>query len=312
MLASRALRAQTLAMNRKPKIGVALGSGGARGWCHIGVMKGLEKIGVVPDVVAGTSMGALVGAAWAGDRLDALETWVRDLSMSRFVRLMDVSLRSGGLVEARQIEAMLEEIGLPERIEKLARPFTAIATDMSTGREIWLDAGASYRAVRASAGIPGVMSPVEIDGRFLLDGGLTNPVPVSAARAMGAEVIIAVNPNAKPHGRIWRPPDAKQGKPWLATVLPEVLHDPLGIDTKAQARAVTPNYFDVLTAAIDVMTETIRRARLAGEPPHVQLDAQFTDLTVLELYRGAEAIKEGERMVEAQADHIREICLEEY
>lgn len=298
-------------MTRKPKLGLALGSGGARGWCHIGVLKGLEKIGVVPDVVAGTSMGALVGAAWAGDRLEALEAWVRDLTVAHFVRLMDVSLRSGGLVEARQIEAMLKEIGLPDRIEHLRCPFTAVATDMSTGREIWLAEGPSYRAVRASAGIPGVMSPIEIDGRFLLDGGLTNPVPVSAARAMGAEVIIAVNPNAKPYGRIWHPPDPKQARPWLAAVLPEALHASLGIDTQAPAKAATPNYFDVLTAAIDVMTETIRRARLAGEPPHIQLDAQFADLTVLELYRGAEAIKEGERMVAAQADHIRAVCLDD-
>lgn len=295
-------------MSGKPKIGLALGSGGARGWCHIGVLRGLDRIGVRPDVIAGTSMGALVGAAWAGGRLDALETWVRDLTMARFVRLMDVSLRSGGLVEARQIETMLEEIGLPPRIEDLDFPYTAIATDMGSGREIWLDRGPTYRAVRASAGIPGVMSPVELDGRFLLDGGLTNPVPVSAARALGAEVIIAVNPNAKPFGRIWHPPEPKPGRPWLATMVPAALHDPLGIDAATQVRAATPNYFDVLTAAIDVMTDTIRRARLAGEPPHIQLDAGFTDLTVLELHRGAEAIAEGERMVEAQAERIREVC----
>lgn len=297
-------------MSKKPKIGLALGSGGARGWCHIGVLRGLDKLGLRPDAVAGTSMGAIVGAAWAGDRLDALEDWVRALTPGRFVSMMDVRLRSGGLVEARQIEAVLEEIGVAPRIEDLAHPFTAIATDMGTGREIWLDRGPTYRAVRASAGIPGVMSPVEIDGRILLDGGLTNPVPVSAARAMGAEVIIAVNPNAKRRGRIWAPPEPKPAKPWLAAMVPLALHDPLGIDSHGQARAATPNYFDVLTAAIDVMTDTIRRARLAGEPPHIQLDAAFTDLTVLELFRGAEAIAEGERMVEAQADHIRETCEE--
>jgi NTE family protein len=301
-------------MTKKPKIGLALGSGGARGWCHIGVLRGLEQLGVRPDVVAGTSMGALVGAAWAGERLDALEDWVRALTPARFVRLMDVSLRSGGLVEARQIAAMLEEIGLAPRIEDLAHPFTAIATDMGTGREIWLDHGPTFSAVRASAGIPGVMSPVEIDGRWLLDGGLTNPVPVSAARAMGAEVIIAVNPNAKPRGRIWVPPTPRGSRPWLAAVVPDALHESLGIDpqAQAQAKAATPNYFDVLTAAIDVMTDTIRRARLAGEPPHIQLDAGFTDLTVLELYRGAEAIAEGVRMVEAQADRIRQVCADEW
>jgi hypothetical protein len=161
-------------MSKRPKIGVALGSGGARGWCHIGVLKGLENLGVKPDAVAGTSMGALVGAAWAGDRLSALEEWVRALTPTRFVTLMDVRLRSGGLVEARGIETMLEEIGLAPKIEDLAHPFTAIATDMATGREIWLDEGPSHRAVRASAGIPGVMSPVELGGHWLLDGGLVN------------------------------------------------------------------------------------------------------------------------------------------
>jgi NTE family protein len=299
-------------MTKRPKIGLALGSGGARGWCHIGVLRGLDKLGLCPDVIAGTSMGAVVGAAWAGDKLDALEDWVRALTPARVVSLMDLRLRSGGLVEAREIEAMLRGLGLADRIEDLAHPFTAIATDMTTGREIWLSEGPTFAAVRASAGIPGVMSPVELDGRWLLDGGLTNPVPVSAARAMGAEVIIAVNPNAKPHGQIWRPPAPKPAKPWFAAILPEALHDPLGIDTESVARAVTPNYFDVLSAAIDVMTDTIRRARFAGEPPHIQLDAAFTDLTILELYRGPEAIAEGMRMVEAQADHIRDVCLSEW
>lgn len=299
-------------MTQRPKIGLAFGSGGARGWCHIGVLRALDDLGVRPDVVAGTSVGALVGAAWAGGKLDALEEWVRALTPTRFVTLMDVRLRSGGLVRAGEIEAMMRDLDIPERIEDLSYPFTAIATDMSTGREIWLDQGPTYSAVRASVGIPGVMSPIEIDGRWLLDGGLTNPVPVSAARAMGADLIIAVNPNAKPYGRIWKPPEPKMGRPFLASVLPEVLHESLGIGGEAIAKAVSPNYFQVLTAAIDIMTDTIRRARFAGEPPHIQLDANFRDLTVLELYRGAEAIAEGERMVKAQAEFICEICHDEW
>lgn len=298
-------------MRKPPKIGLALGSGGARGWCHIGVLRGLEKIGVRADVVAGTSMGALVGAAWAGERLDALEDWVRALTPARFMRMMDIRLRAGGLVEARQIETLLEEIGLPERIEDLAHPFTAIATDMETGREIWLGEGPTYRGVRASAGIPGVMSPIRLDGRYLLDGGLTNPVPVSAVRAMGAEVIIAVNPNAKPRGRIWVPPQEEPTRPWLAKVVPVALRDPLGLEVQTPDHPRAPNYFDVLAAAIEVMTDTIRRTRMAGEPPHVQLDANLTDLMVLELHRGAEAIAEGERIVAVQAERIREVCFDE-
>lgn len=294
-------------MTNRPKIGLALGSGGARGWCHIGVLQALDEMGVQPDMVAGTSMGALVGAAWAGGRLAELESWVRSLTAPRFVTLMDVSLRSGGLIEARQIEVMLREIGLPDRIETLSRPFCAVATDMETGREVWLKTGPSYHAVRASAGIPGVMSPVHHQGRWLLDGGLTNPVPVSAVRALGAEVIIAINPNAKPHGRIWQPPEPKQSRNWGA-LLPDMLHERLGIVPGAISKPGTPNYFDVLSASIEVMENTIRRARLAGDPPHVILNADLGTMNVLELYRGAEAIEEGRRIVGVQEDRIREVC----
>ncbi len=296
-------------MARKPKIGLALGSGGARGWCHIGVLRGLQALGVEIDVVAGTSMGALVGAAFAGGRLDALETWARGLTQGKLVALMDPTLRPGGLVEARRLETMLAEIGLADRIEAFDLPFTAIATDMETGREVWMSDGPSYRAVRASAGIPGVMSPVQRDNRWLLDGGLVNPVPVSAARALGAEVIIAVNPNARRFGRIWEAPEPEPGfEAWLGQVLPSTLHGSLGIDPNAPGRPAAPNYFNVLTAAIDVMTDTIRRARLAGDPPHVQLNAYLSNITVLELHRSAEAIAEGERIVAANADLIREAC----
>jgi len=296
-------------MSRKPKVGLALGSGGARGWCHIGVLRGLAEIGVKVDVVAGTSMGALVGAAFAGRRLDGLEAWARGLTQGRLVTLMDPSLRRGGLVEARQIETMLAQIGLADRIEDFDLPFAAIATDMETGREIWMREGPSFRAVRASAGIPGVMSPVQRDERWLLDGGLVNPVPVSAARALGAEVIIAVNPNARRFGRIWEPPEPQPGlQAWVGQMLPDTLNASLGIDPEAPGRPASPNYFDVLTAAIDVMTDTIRRARLAGEPPHVQLNAYLPDLSVLELHRSAEAIAEGARIVAAKAPLIREVC----
>ncbi|MCB1336317.1 MAG: patatin-like phospholipase family protein [Maritimibacter sp.] len=295
-------------MARKPKIGVALGSGGARGWCHIGALKGLQRLGVEIDVVAGSSVGAVVGAAFAGGKLDALEAWVLALTQGRFVTLMDLSLRSGGLIKARQVEILLKSLGLPAEIEDFELPFAAIATDMETGREVWLTKGPSYRAVRASAGIPGLMTPVKLGERWLIDGGLVNPVPVSAARALGADVIISVNPNARRHGKIWMAPDPKPAAPWLARLLPEALHDPLGIDPEPAAKEVTPNYFAVVSASLDIMSDTIRRARMAGDPPHIALEAHITDLTVLELYRGAEAIAEGERIVLAQAEAIREVC----
>ena len=296
-------------MSKPPVIGLALGAGGARGWCHIGVLRGLEELGVKPDLIAGCSMGSLVGVAWADGKLDQLEEWVRALTPARVVRLLDISLRSGGLVEARGIEDLLADLGIAREIEDLERKFSAVATDMETGREIWLRDGPTYPAVRSSTSIPGVMSPKRYRDMWLLDGGLTNPVPVSTARAMGADIIIAVNPNARPYGRIWKKPKARTtATAWAASMLPRELQETFGITPEPSDEMVTPNYFSVLTAAIDVMENQIRRARLAGEPPHILLNAEFQDLTILELYRGEEAIEEGRRIVELQADVIRNIC----
>lgn len=291
---------------RRPKIGLALGAGGARGWCHIGVLEALDELGVKPDMIAGTSMGALVGAAWAGGALPGLRDWVKALTPGSFLKMMDVSFRAGGLVEARQIETLLHDMGVPDRLEDFQCPFAAVATDMQTGREIWFTEGETFPAVRGSVGIPGLMTPVNHDGRWLLDGGLVNPVPVSAVRALGAEVILAVNPNARPDGQIWRAPD--ETPTWLARVLPERLHAMLGIDEEETLRTAHPGYLDVLNAAIDVAEQQICRARLAGEPPHVLMDADLTHITVLELFRSGETIAEGHRMVEAQADRIRRVC----
>ncbi|MCO8144941.1 patatin-like phospholipase family protein [Rhodovulum tesquicola] len=290
------------------RIGVALGSGGARGWCHIGVLRGLDALGLSPDVVAGCSMGALVGAAYAAGRLDALEEWTRSMTRARLVGLLDVSLVSGGLVEGRQIARVLKDLGLPERIEDLDRPFAAIATDMETGREIWLTKGDLGAAVRASAALPGVISPCHHEGRWLLDGGLTNPVPVSAARALGADIIIAVNPNGKRFGQLWQaaPPE---GGPLsaIAEALPDTMRKQLSWLMLDEPGPRPPNYLDVVSTAIDVMTEQIRRSRLAGEPPHVLLSAHLAHVSVLDLHRAPEAIEEGRRLVERHAEQLEDV-----
>lgn len=291
-------------MTNSPVIGLALGSGGARGWCHIGVIEALGEMGVRPQVIAGTSMGALVGVAYAAGQLEALKEWVLSLTPARFLGLVDPKFTTGGLVEAREITRMLEAIGIPKRLEELEMSFTAISTDMETGREIWFDQGPTYQAVRASVGIPGVMTPIRLDGMWLLDGGLVNPVPVSAVFAKRAEVILAVDPNAGRLGRLWETPPPTP--PRLARVVPERWHETLGITAKD--RETRPGYFEVVNAAIDIMTQQIRRSRFAGEPPDLVLEAGFDDLTVLELHRGAEAIAEGRRMVEAEAERIARIC----
>lgn len=297
-------------MSRRPKIGLALGSGGARGFCHIGVLRGLAEIGIRPDVIAGCSMGALVGAAHAGGRLDALEDWARSITRRSFLSLVDLRFSGGGLVEAREIMALVERLGLPKRIEELDRSFAAVATDLETGREVWLRDGPLDRAVRASAALPGIISPLYHQGKWLLDGGMVNPVPVSLARAMGADVVIAVNPNARLDGTLWRAPDARGSGVGLSAFqarLPEALKG-LWPTPSTPDTPPAPGYLDVLSTSIDIMTDHIRRARMAGEPPQVMLSAELSDMTVLDFHEGKRAISDGFRMVRDHEAALTRVC----
>ncbi len=291
----------------KPVIGLALGSGGARGWCHIGVLRELAAMGIAPQVVAGSSMGALVGAAYAAGRLDALEDWARSLTLRSMVPLIDIGIAGGGPVGGAGILTMLRGLGLPDTIEELALPYLAVATDLRHGREIWLRQGALIPAVRASVSIPGVLRPQYLDGRWLIDGGVVNPVPVSAARALGAESVIAVNPNAAVSSGFLDAPQAPG--PDLSALLPEGLRS-LWSSRKDSAPSPKepspkePSYVALINATIDIMSDQIRRARLAGDPPQVLLGARLPEVTVVEFHRAAECIDEGRRVVRAQADHM--------
>src|SRR5258708_1980925 len=197
----------------RPRIGLALGSGSARGWAHIGVIDALIEAGITPDVVCGASMGALVGAAHIAGKMPELRQWAETATWRKVARLTDVRLTGGGLLSGRQVVAFLQELGIGQPIESYATQYAAIATDMATGREIWLQSGPIHEAVRASIAVPGILSPARMDGKWLLDGGLSNPIPVSVCRALGADVIIAVNLNGELVGRRFtepEPPDVTQ------------------------------------------------------------------------------------------------------
>ncbi len=180
---------------RKPVVGVALGSGSARGWAHFGVLRALREAGIQPDIVCGTSIGSLVGAAYAAGEMDRFEEWVLGLGMRKVFGFMDFNL-GGGMLKGERIIDFWREHFVQESMEELAAPFGCVATDLHTGAEVWLRKGSIADAVRASIALPGLFTPVIRDGRLLVDGGLVNPVPVSLARAMGADVVIAVDLNA--------------------------------------------------------------------------------------------------------------------
>lgn len=297
----------------KPRIGIALGSGSARGWAHIGVLRALADMGIKPDVVAGCSIGAFVGAAHACGQLDALERWTRALDWMDILGFLDVSLLGGGLVQGDRLLESAREFITASDFESLKLPFGTVATNMQTGREVWFREGPLLPGVRASLALPGLFKPIKVDGEWLVDGGLTNPVPVSLCRAMGAEIVIAVNLNGDIVGKHRRRAVAKEEhrsdddldaefnfiarlSDQISTSLharrDEWLNNILGVDTER------PGWFEVMASSINIMQDRITRSRMAGDLPEIMLSPRLAHLALMEFDRADDAIAEGRLEVE--------------
>jgi NTE family protein len=263
------------------------------------VIRALEEAGIRPDIVCGTSIGALVGAAYAAGELDAFERWVLRLQMKDVVSFMDVNLR-GGLFKGRRLMGFFQQHFADRPIEQLALPFAAVATALHSGAEIWLRSGSTLDAVRASIALPGLFTPVLHDGTVLVDGGLVNPVPVSLARAMGADVVIAVDLGTDLMGRHLRgnPPSnnlAAALGDWVRKVQDNWGLTVSGRDSKDDAMPTLP---EVLASSISIMQVRIARSRMGGDPPDVIVAPRLARLHLLDFHRAEEAIAEGRRAVE--------------
>ncbi len=294
---------------KRQRIGLALGSGSARGWSHIGVIDALLEAGIEPTIVCGTSIGSLVGAAYVSGHLDDLRSWAEDVTWRDIVSLMDVRLSGGGLIDGALIINLLRKLGMTGNIEDYKKRYAAVATELATGRELWLQTGSLVDAVRASIALPGIFSPADRDGTWLVDGGLCNPVPVSVCRALGADVIIAVNLNGDLLGRRFtQKPDETSNGAGISTEMLDRVLSPLPAVVRKQAMQIvprlmpqaddTPGYFDVLANSINIMQDHITRTRLAGEPPHVLLVPRLADMRLMDYHRAGDAIAEGRATVE--------------
>jgi NTE family protein len=292
---------------RKLRVGLALGSGSARGWSHIGVIRELEAAGIRPDVVCGTSIGALVGAAYVAGDLDRLEEWVQTLTRKDVIAFMDFTL-TGGLVRGVRLMDHFRRHFTDRQIEQSATPFAAVATALETGAEIWLRSGSMFEAVRASVAVPGFFAPVVREGMVLVDGGLVNPVPVSVARAMGADIVIAVDLGSDVLGRRLRS-DAPSAASHSA--LGDWIHrmqENLGVHGQPQPceGPTIPSILDVFTTSIDIMQVRISRSRMAGEPPDLIVAPRLAHLRLLDFQCAGEAIEEGRRAVQRVAHNLAE------
>ncbi|ATQ69397.1 MULTISPECIES: patatin-like phospholipase family protein [Methylosinus] len=295
----------------KRKIGLALSSGMARGWAHIGALRALGRLGVQFDVIAGASAGALVGGCYLAGKLDELEDWASSLNKRRIMSYLDLQLGYGGLIKGDRLRMELRRALGPLRIETLPTPFVAVATDLVTGHEIWLQKGDLADALRASFSLPGLFPPIELEGRWLADGALVDPLPVAACRALGAEMVIAVNLNtdiigksrdaARLPGSFSLDPltlaEDKQ-KPFIASLTESLTR---GIFRRDPDR---PSIFGVMTTSLSIMQDRLTRSRLAGDPPDVHITPRVGHIGLLEFDRTEEAVREGEEAVERRRDEI--------
>jgi NTE family protein len=303
---------------RRPVIGLALGGGAARGFAHIGIVRTLLAHGIVPNVVVGTSIGAVVGGAYAAGHLDTLEEWARSLQPRNILGYLDIRLNGSGLIGGTKLAAQLEAAMGQNMIEDLPVKFATIATEVRTGHEIWLTHGRIVDAMRASYALPGIFAPVLVGDRWLVDGALVNPVPVSAARAFGAEIVIAANLSSDvfahsttvyAHGPI----------PEAVTSTPEVL-DPsppkrgfgkLFSPERTMKREFfgsggRPGISTVMVDAFNIMQDRITRARLAGDPPDLLISPRVGQIGWFDFHRADDLIAHGARAAERAIESIQE------
>lgn len=298
-----------------PRIGLALGSGSARGWSHIGVINALAKQGIEPDIICGCSIGSVVGASYAAGNLDKLEQWVTSLTKLDVVRLFELDFSLSGFVDTELLQSFLHDYVAEEHllIGNLDKTFATVSTDLENGREIWFTEGLLNDAVWASISLPGIFPPVRHQGRWLVDGGLVNPVPVSVCRALGADVVIAVNLNGDIVGKhFYQPPpevtDGNDDQLGLAANLSKTFKAySTALFTSKENGSKPPGIFDALASSINITQDRITRSRMAGDPPDITLNPKLSDIALLEFYRASEAIAEGEACVKRMASQLEAV-----
>ena len=292
------------------KIGIAFGGGAARGWAHIGVLRGLLQAGIVPDIIAGTSIGAVVGGCFAAGRLDELEGFARDLTRRKVFGYLDFNLTGSGLITGQRVVERLEGHLQGIDIEKVSPRFVAVATEIGTGQEIWISRGSLVQAMRASYAIPGIFRPVNIEGRWLFDGALVNPVPVSVCRALGARYVIAINLNSDLCGRGTVLPDPSLNPEPPMTPVPRADEPRPGARKLLQRQLFGggdsgPGISTVMFDAFNIVQDRIARSRLAGDPPDAIINPKLAGIGLFDFHRADELIGRGLTAAQREIEDLK-------
>ncbi|MBW6424746.1 patatin-like phospholipase family protein [Rhizobium sp. XQZ8] len=266
---------------RKAKLALALGGGAARGWAHIGVLRALDESGIEVGMIAGTSIGALVGGCYLAGKLDELETFARSLTMRRIAGFLDLTIGGAGLLGGLRLTKRMQEHLDGLNVEDLDRPFVSVATELHSGHEVWISSGSLITALRASYALPGIFEPIKCNNRTLVDGALVNPVPTSVCRAYEQPLVVAVNLNYDIYGR-------------SAVVKHNASVQPIDDGRRKQVdNNVRTGVAGTMVQAFNIIQERISRARLAGDPPDLALHPRVGDIGMSEFHRAGEAIDRG-------------------
>lgn len=305
----------------RPPIGLALGGGVARGWAHIGALRALMEAGIEPDIIAGTSIGSVVAAAYLSGQLDNLEKWARSLDRRRVIHYMDLSWGGSGLMKGARLVKVLKHYLKDVNIEDFDKKFAAVACDLRTGYEVWLQQGPVIPAIRASYALPGAFEPIMVDGRYMIDGALVNPVPVSVCRGLGAHLVIAVSLNGDAFGPIGSShevdfDDGSEIEPDMSEITimahqslnklrpDRILLKSLLGSTKP---GKSPRIGSVMMGTLNIVMDRISRSRLAGDPPDVFVAPRIGHIGMLEFTRADELIERGYRAMQHEIPLIRSV-----
>ncbi len=299
--------------NGQPGLGLALGGGLARGFAHIGILKTLNKHGIYPSLIAGTSIGSVVGGCYLAGKLDELEEWALSLNRFKIFSYLDFRVRSAGLVGGKRLKDTLHSHFEDMRIEELPHPLICIATDLATGHEVWLRRGVLVESMIASFSLPGVFPPVHIDERQLVDGALVNPCPISPCQAMGARMTIAVDLNTDLIGKASKP-----GTNYQTITGFDVFNEndvPKEEQKKFMSSSITkrlfrreennPSLFGVMVSGLGILQDRLTRSRLAGEPPDIHIKPPIGHIGLLEFEKAEDLINLGAEAAEKLVPDIK-------
>jgi NTE family protein len=283
------------------KIGLALGSGASRGWSHLGIIKSLKEIGIVPDVVCGTSVGALIGASYVSNKLPQLEKWILSLTKLELAKFYSINPTTNGFVDIEKLKNFIDLCVAPtdSLIEDAKIRYASIATELSTGKEVWFKKGLFMDAVISSMSLPGLFQPYFYNDKWLVDGGLVNPVPVSVCRALGANFVIAVNLNSDIVGKHFNTSVSRNNKLQIENQdnsLTKYINKFRASVASAKSNKV-PTLFETIASSINITQDRITKSRMVGDPPDILLSPKLSRIGLLDFHRAKEAIAEGEACV---------------